>query len=111
MTTKSGKSVYLLAGWIEIRPVPLARTDLIANQAGLVWLTRYALPNNLVADRGNEFLAEFRQMIINDYGIMVKPITSWNSQANAILERVHQTIGNILSTFKVQNMVLDDKNP
>ena len=40
-----------------------------------------------------------------------KPITSRNLQANAILERVHQTIGNILLTFKVQNMALDDENP
>ena len=62
-------------------------------------------------DRGNEFLAEFREMIINDYSITVKPITSRNPQANAILERVHQTIGNIIRTFKVQNMVLDDENP
>ena len=34
-----------------------------------------------------------------------------NSQANAILKRVHQTIGNILRTFKVLNLVLDDENP
>ena len=50
-------------------------------------------------------------MIINNYGITVKPITSRNPQVNAILERVYQTIGNILRTFKVQNMVLDDENP
>ena len=50
-------------------------------------------------------------MIINDYGINVKPITSRISQSNAILERAHQTIGNILHTFKVQDMVLDFKNP
>ena len=56
-------------------------------------------------------LAEFGKMIINNYSIMVKPITSRNPQANAILERVHQTIGNILRTFKVQNMILDDENP
>ena len=56
-------------------------------------------------DRGNEFLAKFREMITNDYGMMVKPITLRNPQANAILERVHQTIGNIVRTFKVQNMV------
>ena len=62
-------------------------------------------------DRTNEFLAEFREMIINDYSIMVKPITSRNPQANEILERVHQTIGNILRTFKAQNMVLDNENP
>ena len=45
-------------------------------------------------------------MIINDYGITVNPITSRNPQSKAILERVHQTVGNILRTFKVQNMVL-----
>ena len=64
----------------------------------------------VIVDRGNGFLAELREMIINDYGIIVNPITSRNPQANVILERVHQTIGNILHTFKVQNMVLDDKN-
>ena len=119
MTTKSGKSIYLQAvtmidpatGWIEIRTVPSARADLVANQVELAWLTRYPLPNKVIVDRGNEFLAEFREMITNDYGITVKPITSRNPQANAILERVHQTIGNILRTFKVQNMVLDDENP
>ena len=119
MTTKSGRSVYLQAVtmidpstvWIEIRTVPSALSDLVANQVELSWLTRYPLPNKVIVDRGNEYLAEFREMIINDYGITVKPITSRNPQANAILERVHQTIGNILRTFKVQNMVLDDKNP
>ena len=50
-------------------------------------------------------------MIINDYGITINQITSRNSQTNSILERVHQTMGNILRSFKVQNMVLDDKNP
>ena len=119
MTTKSGKSVYLQAvtmidpatGWIEIRTVPSARADLVANQVELAWLTRYPIPNKVIMDRGNEFLAEFREMMINDYGITVKPITSKNLQANVILEQVHQTIGNILRTFKVQNMVLDDENP
>ena len=118
MTTKSGKSVYLQAvtmidpatGWIEIRTVPSARADLVANQVELAWLTRYPIPNKVIMDRGNEFLAKFREMIINYYSITVKPITSRNPQANAILEQVHQTIGNILRTFKVQNMVLDDKN-
>ena len=50
-------------------------------------------------------------MIQANYGITVKLITSRNPQANSILERVHQTIGNIIRTFKVQDMVLDDENP
>ena len=98
-------------GWIEIHTLPSAWTDLVANQVELALLTRYPLSNKVIVDRGHEFLAKFSEVIINDYGIMVKPITSRNFQANAILERVHQTIGNILHTFKVQNMVLDDQNP
>jgi hypothetical protein len=33
------------------------------------------------------------------YGLKLKPITTRNPQANAIIERVHQTIGNIIRTF------------
>ena len=50
-------------------------------------------------------------MIEHDYGIKVRPITTRNPQANAILERIHQTIGNIIHTFHIENMVLDDDNP
>ena len=50
-------------------------------------------------------------MIQFNYNITVKAITSRNPQANSILERVHQTIGHIIRTFKVQDMVLDDENP
>ena len=65
--------------WIEIRTVPSARADLIAYLVELTWLTYYPLPNKLIVGRGNKFLAKFREMIINDYGITVKPITSRDS--------------------------------
>ena len=119
MKTKNGNTVYLQAvtmidpatGWVEIRAVQSARADLVANQVELAWLTRYPLPEKVILDRGNEFLAEFKELMVKDYGITVKPITARNPQANAILERVHQTIGNIIRTFRVQEMVLDDDNP
>ena len=50
-------------------------------------------------------------MIQANYGITIKHITSRNPQANSILERFHKTIGNIIRTFKVQDMVLDDEDP
>ena len=65
---------YLFKGYIEV--VCEARADLVANQVDLSWLTRYPLHNKVIVDRGNEFLAKFREMITNDYGITVKPITS-----------------------------------
>ena len=111
MTSKSGRSIYLQAvtmidpatGWIERHTLPSARDDLVANQVELSCLTHYSLPNKVIA--------KFRELITNDYGTTIKPITPKNSQTYAISERVHQTIGNILRTFKVQNMVLDDENP
>ena len=119
MTTKNGKTVYIQAvtmidpgtGWIEIRIVPSARVDLVSNIAELAWLTRYPLPCKVIVDCGNEFLAAFKIMIQANYSITVKPFTSRNLKANSILERVHQTIGNIIRTFKVQDMVLNNENP
>ena len=119
MTTNSGKSGYLQAvtmidlatGWIEIRTVPSVWADLVSNQVELAWLTCYPLPNKVIVDKRNEFLAKLSEMIINDSRTTVRPITSRNPQVNAILQRVHQTIGKTLRTFKVQNVVLDEDNP
>ncbi len=47
-------------------------------------------------------------MVRNDYELKIKPITSRNPQANAIIERVHQTIGNIIRAFDVQAMDSND---
>ena len=41
-------------------------------------------------------------MIINDYGIKAKPISTIKPQANSIVERVHQVIANIIRTFELQ---------
>ena len=61
--------IDLAIGWINIGTVPSARGDLIANQVQLSWLNCYPLPINIIVDSVNKFLAEFREMIINDYGM------------------------------------------
>ena len=50
-------------------------------------------------------------MIKEDYGVTARPITVRNPQANAIVERVHQVIGNIIRTFELENNYLDEINP
>ena len=48
----------------------------------------------------------------NDYGAKVKPITTRNPQAYAIVERVHQTVGNLIRTFELyDNDGIDDDDP
>jgi hypothetical protein len=50
-------------------------------------------------------------MIKEDYGVKAKPFTVRNPQANAMVERVHQVIGNIIHTFELENNYLDDNDP
>ena len=50
-------------------------------------------------------------MIPNFYGIPYSTISLKKQQANAIVERVHQTIGNIICSFKIQEIYVDNENP
>ena len=96
-------------GWFEIAQIPTKESGSVANIVEQAWLTRYPWPNILVFDRGTEFMGEFAKMARMDYGLKRKPITTRNPQANAIIERVHQTIGNILRTFETDE--LDESDP
>jgi hypothetical protein len=49
-------------------------------------------------------------MIKEDYAIKAKPITVRNPQANAIVERVNQEIGNIIRTFELESNCLDEED-
>ena len=54
---------------------------------------------------------EFQQVFKKDYGIKGKPITARNPQANTIVKRVHQVIGNMARTFELENRYLDEDDP
>ena len=96
-------------GWFEMAPILNKTAANVADIAERTWFTRYPLPQKIIFDRGTEFMAEFAKMCRDDYGLTRRPITTRNPQANAIIERVHQTIGNIIRTFDVQT--IDDKDP
>ena len=96
-------------GWFEIVPIRNKTALEVANQAEMTWFSRYPWPTKIIFDRGREFMGEFARMCREDYGVKRKPITTRNPQANAILERIHQTIGNMIRTVQVQNST--DKDP
>ena len=98
-------------GWFEMREITNKQAITVANIVEQAWLTRYPWPVELTYDKGTEFMAEFAQMIVKDYGIKKKGITVRNPQANAILKRIHQTIGNMIRTFEVQDNYLDEGQP
>jgi len=43
---------------------------------------------------------QFAQMIEEEYGIIHQGLTTRNSQANSIIERINQTLDNIIRTFE-----------
>jgi transposase InsO family protein len=95
-------------GWFEMEQISNKTAAEVADICETTWSTRHPLPQRITLDRGTEFMAEFAKMVKNDHGLKLKPITTRNPQANAIVERVHQTIGNIIRTFNVQSMDSDD---
>ena len=95
-------------GWFDMTAIKTKSADEIANKIEQTWLTKYPWPNKVILDRGTEFMKEVIPMLEQDYGITRRPITTRNPQANSILERAHQTIGNILRTFQLNNHELND---
>ena len=64
------------------------------------WFSRYPRCRQCIYDNGSEFKLHF-QSLCKTYGIKRKPTTIKNPQANAILERVHGVITNMLRTAEL----------
>ncbi len=97
-------------GWFEIAEVIEKRADIIANLLEFTWLTRYPWPTEIIMDRGSEFAAEVRETLKNEYGIHRKIITARNPQANSMIERAHQTIGNFQRSLAIRTKADLDKD-
>ena len=95
-------------GWLYMAQLPNKTAAEIADITKKTWFTRYPLPQQIVFHRGTEFMAEFTKMCQNYYGLKREPITTRNPQSNEIIERIHQTIENIIGTFDVSNIVNND---
>ena len=63
------------------------------------WLSRYPRPMRCIHDQGPEFQGTAFQQILENNGVEDVPTTVKNPQSNAICERVHQTVGNVLRTM------------
>ena len=90
--------------WFEIAQIDDKSSAETAQELEITWLTRYPIPQEVIADRGTEFLGECLRMLEQDYNVKRKSITTRNPQANSIVERVHQTIGNMLRTKRLHDL-------
>ena len=98
-----------VTGWFEITRYDDKRAISIANLVETTWLTRYPRPMEITYDQGLEFIGhEFRKYLTEtDYGITAKPSASANPTSNAILERIHQVLGNLVHTYNIKETYVD----
>lgn len=111
LTCKCVTMIDPATGWFEIHQYDDKRAITVANIVEEECFSRYPWPTPVTFDRGTEFIGIEFQKMLDDYGAKKKPITTRNPQANAIVERVHQTIGNIVRTFELQDNYLDEDDP
>ena len=73
-------------GWFEMSQMPNETAAEIADIAKKSWFTRYALPQRIVFDRDNKFMAEFAKMCQKDYDLKRKPTANRNPRSSAIIK-------------------------
>ena len=85
----------------------------ITNLVGTTCWTRYHIPKEITYGQGSEFIGhEFRTYLINDrYKITDKPSALGNTTTNAILEQIHQVLGNLVQTYNIKDTYVDDYSP
>ena len=98
--------------WFEMKQINNKQAITVAHAVEQTWLSRYPWPKKITYDKGSEFMADFAKIIVDEYGIKKSGISPRNPQANSILERIHQVIGNMIKTFQIYDREdLEEQDP
>jgi hypothetical protein len=63
------------------------------------WQTHYLWPQHCIHNPGGEFIGQDFQIFLQNCHIRDVCTTAKNPQSNAVCERMHQTVGNVLRTL------------
>ncbi|KAL7474006.1 hypothetical protein ACHAW6_000008, partial [Cyclotella cf. meneghiniana] len=97
--------------WVKLALIPTANAASCANQFDINWLCHYPRPTEVGHDNGSEFIAKEFQELLASYNIQSKPTTVKNPTTQALVERLHLTLGDHLRTtiYNIDNW-LDNVN-
>ena len=75
-------------GFFETVEISKKTAAMMANwlPAELHWLSQHPWPTEITVDKGKEFAGEVSDTLTNECGIHRKFVTSWNPQANSMIE-------------------------
>ena len=87
-----------------------AGTSLEASQLfDISWLCRYPRPRKVICDQGSEFKDHFIELC-KTYEINRVTSSRRNPQSNAIIERIHLVILNMLRTLELSDVIWNDED-
>ena len=83
----------------EIVQIDDKTSEHVARKFSQSWMARYPWPKRCIHDNGGEFTGWEFQQLLQKTDVKDVPTTSRNPTANAVCERMHQSVGNILRTL------------
>ncbi len=84
---------------VKLIPVDNKTAKHICDKFTQSWLCQYPCPVRCPHDKGGEFIGQNFQWLLEIFSIKDVCSTSKNPQSNAICERMHQTVTNVLRTL------------
>jgi hypothetical protein len=96
---KAFTAMDIVTNLVKIIRVIDKESKIVARIFAQFWLTCYPWPQHCVHDPGTEFTGPEFQMLLQKCHIRDVCTTAKNPQPNAVCERMHQTVGNVLRTL------------
>ena len=88
--------IDVFTGWVEIIPMKEKKMEVIRDLLVQNWLRRHPRPSRCIFDAGSEFDNEEMSKCLTTWFIKPEPVTVKNPRANAIVERMHRVLGDML---------------
>ena len=85
-------------GWPEIIPIVNKQSKNIAELVDSEWFCRYPRPEFCIHDNGKEFIGNEFEELLQSYGVISQPTTVKNPRGNAVHERAHLLMAELLRT-------------
>jgi len=100
--------IDVFTGWPEIVPIDAKTKQPTADLVEQEWFRRCPIPSRVIFDQGGEFDNNVFHGLCTKWFIHPVPITAKNPRANAIVERMHRVLGDMLRVELVKCHEKDD---
>lgn len=100
--------IDVFTNWVEIIPITTKSSGVISDLFVQEWLRRYPRPSRVIFDLGGEFDSENFHTKLLLWHVNPKPITVKNPRANAIVERMHKVLADMLRVQLASRHPKDD---